>query len=78
MKCAYGINFEEQCEALNAMEALVKSMKFGNTSENRQRKEMMPFQKGILTGMYAVKFLYDTLKNEKFKYLMTTKVFFQL
>ena len=45
LKCAFGINEAEQRAALDEMEKLLSSMKFGNASESRQRKEMMQFQK---------------------------------
>ncbi len=45
LKCAFGINEPEQRAALDEMEKLLRSMKFGNASESRQRKEMMQFQK---------------------------------
>ena len=47
LKCAYGINEREQRAALDEMEKLLLSMKFGDSSEKRARKEMMQFQKVI-------------------------------
>ena len=47
LKCAYGINEIEQRAALEEMEKLLVSMKFGDCSEKRARKEMMQFQKVI-------------------------------
>lgn len=73
-KCAYGINETEQHAALMEMEKLLLSMKFGNANENRQRREKMQFQKGMLCSIKGVLFLFDQLKKEGFKYLMTTKV----
>ena len=59
--------------ALKKMETLVMSMKFGS-SDNRVRRERMPFQKGILAGIKSVILLFENLKKENFKFLMTTKV----
>ena len=73
-KCALGINEEEQRAALAKMEKLLSSMMFGNANENRQRKEMMQFQKGMMCAIKGVIFLFEHLKKEGFKYLMTTKV----
>ena len=73
-KCAYGINETEQHAALMEMEKLLLSMKFGNANENRQRREKMQFQKGMICSIKGVLFLFDQLKKEGFKYLMTTKV----
>ena len=92
LKCAFGINEVEQRAALDEMEKLLRSMKFGNASEGRQRKEMMQFQKvlrnchfefiqtiyvklkGMICSIKGAIFLFEELKKEGFKYLMTTKV----
>ena len=73
-KCAFGINEQEQRAALAEMKKLLLSMKFGNANENRQRKEFMQFQKGMLCSIEGVIFLFDELKKEGFQYLITTKV----
>ena len=74
MKSAYGVHEQEQLAALKEMEKLVLSMKFGDSSEKRKRRTMMPFQKGILAGIQSVILLFENLKKENFKFLMTTKV----
>ena len=56
------------------MEKLLLSMKFGDANENRQRREQMQFQKGMLCAIKGVIVLFEQLKKEGFKYLMTTKV----
>ena len=73
-KCAFGINEQEQRAALAEMKKLLLSMKFGDANENRQRKEFMQFQKGMLCSIEGVIFLFDELKKEGFQYLITTKV----
>ena len=74
-KCALGINEVEQRAALAEMEKLLSSMKFGNANENRQRKEQMQFAKGLICAIKGVIFLFEQMKKEGFKYLMTTKVY---
>ena len=69
-----GINEAEQRAALAEMEKLLNSMKFGNANENRQRKEQMQFAKGLICAIKGVIFLFEQMKKEGFKYLMTTKV----
>ena len=73
LKCAYGINLVEQHAALKRMEELLLSMSFGG-SGNRTRRVMMPFQKGLIVGIRGLLCLFEQLKKEGFKYLMTTKV----
>ena len=55
------------------MEKLLLSMKFG-APEGRARRERMPFQKGLLVGIKGFLYLFDQLKKDGFRYLMTVKV----
>ena len=73
LKCAYGINLVEQHAALMRLEELLLSMRFSG-SGSRARNQMMPFQKGLIVGIRALLYLFDQLKKEGFRYLMTTKV----
>ena len=74
LKCALGINEEQQRDALMKMEQLLLSMTFGNSSGNRSRHQMMPFQKGMIVAIRSTLILFEQLRKEGFRYLMTTKV----
>lgn len=72
LSCGYGVNLEEQEEALDEMDLLIQNMRFANNPESRTKK---PFQKGILVSNKAIRALFQDLKGdlENFEYLLTAR-----
>ena len=70
-KTAFGLCEERQLQALSDMEVMVSTMRFAN---NQTCKTKKPFQKGILAGISSLKTLYNELKAEGVKYLLTSRL----
>ena len=66
LKCAFGIHFEDQVDALNSMLKMTEKMRI------KKRKGLLPFQKGIIIGIRSLIGLFEKL-NETFevRYLRT-------
>lgn len=67
IKCAYGINFEEQEAALEKLQNLCSSMRAIG------KKGLLPFQKGFLISIQSARGLFQDLKTEGYTYLMTSR-----
>ena len=75
LKSGLGAFWESQEEILRKMLALTESMVVGPTTNMKNpRKEMLPFQKGILCSINAVLALWAELKEEGFDWLLTHKL----
>ena len=59
-RCGFGLNLEIQMSALENMERLVKTMKFGCD----RPKALLPYQKGILVSIKSMRALYADLTSE--------------
>lgn len=57
-RCGFGVNFSIQMTALDNMERLVKTMKFGGI-----RQTMLPFQKGILVSIKSMRALFADITS---------------
>ena len=57
-RCGFGVNFSIQMTALDNMERLVKTMKFGGN-----RQTMLPFQKGILVSIKSMRALFADITS---------------
>ncbi len=68
LSCAFGIHYSEQLHALTKMETLIKTMKI------KGKKTMLPFQKGILMSINAIKGLHEACSNQGLTFIMTTHV----
>ena len=74
-KSGLGVFPERQEESLRKMLALTESMVVGPTKNMKNsRKEMLPFQRGIICSIRAVQALWAELKVEGFQYLATHKL----
>lgn len=74
-KSGLGVYWETQEESLRRMQALTESMVVGPSKKMKNtRKEMLPFQKGILCSINAVRALWAELKEEGFDWLATHKL----
>ena len=74
-KSGLGVFWERQEESLRKMLALTESMVIGPTKNMKNsRKEMLPFQRGILCSIKAVQALWAELKVEGFDWLATQKL----
>lgn len=63
---AFGLAKIEQEIILNKMEHVIKNLRVG------KHKSMLPFQKGIVTSINALRMLFDNLKNDyNITYLLT-------
>ena len=66
---AYGLEIEQQQTILGNMSELIKEMRVGT------HKSLIPFQKGILMSINALKLIFDDLKdNYHIKYLLTYRL----
>ena len=71
-KSGLGVYWEKQEESLRRMQALTESMVVGPSKKMKNaRKEMLPFQRGILCSINAVRALWAELKEEGFDWLAT-------
>ncbi len=68
LACGFGIHLEEQQHALNKMEKLVQTMKI------KGKKSMLPFQKGFLISISAMRGLHEAVSSEGVNFIMTTHV----
>lgn len=74
-KSGLGVFWETQEESLRRMQALTESMVVGPSKKMKNaRKEMLPFQRGILCSINAVRALWAELKEEGFDWLATQKL----
>ncbi|QQP52344.1 Putative LOC100575639, partial [Caligus rogercresseyi] len=68
LSCGLGIHFHEQMSALNEMERLVFSMKvIGKTYQ-------LPFRKGILISIRSTRALFNNIKTDGMKFLLTARL----
>lgn len=66
---AYGLSMAEHNSILNKMEFITREMRIG------EKKTLMPFQKGILNNITAIKMLYADLKEmHNISYLLTYRL----
>ena len=71
-KSGLGVYWEKQEESLRRMKALTESMVVGPSKKMKNaRREMLPFQRGILCSINAVRALWAELKEEGFDWLAT-------
>ena len=71
-KSGLGVYCEKQEESLRRMQALTESMVVGPSKKMKNaRREMLPFQRGILCSINAVRALWAELKEEGFDWLAT-------
>lgn len=68
MLCGLGAHEEEQLRVLDDMKQVISTMRVG------RHKSLVPFQKGILTSVEAIKGLYFELKAEGQRYLLTSRL----
>ncbi len=68
LACRFGIHHKEQQHALNKMEKLVKTMRI------KGKKSMLPFQKGFLISISAMRGLHVAVSGEGVNFIMTTHV----
>lgn len=85
LKCGYGVYLQEQNEALNALLNLCASMRLvekeNNNSNNyipsmkkKQKKGLLPFQKGFIISIRSLQGLHRELMTEEgFTYVMSAK-----
>ena len=74
-KCGLGVNYEKQEKSLRNMLEVTQSMVVGPTKTMKNcRKAMVPFQTGIICSINATFALWDELRAEGFKWLLTHKL----
>lgn len=68
---AYGLESSEQDKILSDFEDLMRSMKVGTN----QKRQMLPFQKGFLGNITALKMLFNDLRNDyDASYILTYRI----
>lgn len=74
-KSGLGVNWELQKKNLEKMLILAEGMVVGPSKAMKNgRREKVAFQKGIICSINAVFALWEELKEEGFKYLLTSKL----
>ena len=69
--CGLGMNETIQFQAHNDMEKVIKSLIF---NDEKDRTKMIPFQRGILINIKSTEMLYEDLKSEGIKYIITKRL----
>ena len=74
--CGFGLNEKTQLGALDKMESFVQNMEFCNKGAkySRSGKLSIPFQRGILVSIKSTRALYGELKEDGYRYFLTSKV----
>ena len=71
-KSGFGVNLDQQMQALSKMENQINLMKFGNRFKSSSTKK--PFQQGILTGIDSLKKLLEKFQEIGLEYVLTRRL----
>ena len=73
VRCAFGINMDEQQEALEMLEDLVTDARF-LTAQGNMKRVLLPCQTGLVISIRSLRLLHEELRNLwNVRYIMTSR-----